>query len=257
MEFLNPFPTQQQVCYLTPEQADFESCYLQIRHLEGRVYSDDLVHQLPYVPANHPQAKEWGLRHEATEKIIEYIQQKKATKVLDLGCGNGWFTHRLAEQTEATVLGVDVNKTELEQAARLFTTERCRFVYGDIFAGDWPETYFDIIILNSCVQYFGNLDRLLRTLLRMIQPSGEIHIIDSPFYAQSELPQAQKRSRQYYLKQGVEGMIDHYHHHSWESLSPYCHRILYHPRLWRNRLRRKLSGRASPFPWIAIQHPAL
>ncbi len=252
MEFLNPYPIHQQVCYLTPEAPDFEQHYLQIRALEGRVYPDELVKQLPYVAPEHPQYKEWRLRHEATEQFLNYLSLKKPEKLLDLGCGNGWFTRLLAEQSSTSVLGLDVNKKELEQAARLFTSDNCRFAYGDIFADVWPSHFFNIIVLNSCIQYFPQVDQLMTALLSALHEDGEIHIIDSPIYKKEEVPLARQRSWQYYESKNITAMAANYYHHSWEDFKPYQPKLLYQPSTLYNRIRRKLGGMASPFPWLKI-----
>lgn len=216
------------------------------------MYTDEFVKQLPHVPSEHPQQKEWTLRQEATRNILDYLSKKAPKRILDLGCGNGWFTHQLVQHTDTQVLGVDVNRTELEQAARLFASDNCRFAYGDIFAAVWPKQYFDVIILNSCIQYFPKVGRLLRVLLAMLKEGGEIHIIDSPIYQPAEVPQARQRSQHYYQSKGVGAMAANYHHHSWEDFASFQPHIHYRPDQLLHKIRRKLFGKASPFPWIAI-----
>ena len=182
------------------------------------MYPDELVRQLPRLPATHPHHQEWKYRQWNTGRLLDHLAGQSARCILDLGCGNGWLTHQLADCTEAEVLGVDVNTQELLQAARLFASERCCFAYGDIFQEVWPERFFDTIILNSCIQYFPDLDRLLKRLQNLLQKGGAIHILDSPVYAQEAVAPARLRSREYYREQGVGEMTQHYFHHSWENL---------------------------------------
>ncbi len=114
-----------EIVYLTPPQNDFEEAYLAARHKEGRIYLDEIVRQLPVVPKGHPQEKEWGLRRHNVQQLLLHLQEKAPNRILDLGCGNGWLTHQLiAGQKSGSVLGLDINITELEQAQRLFAHSR-------------------------------------------------------------------------------------------------------------------------------------
>jgi len=255
LEFLRPFPIHQQVCYLTPEQKEFEQAYLKIRALEERVYPDTLVQQLPDTPSSHRHHREWNRRKKSTQRILDFFQQQQPKMTLDLGCGNGWFTHLLASATKGEVIGVDVNSRELQQAARLFQSENCKFVYGDIFAEAWPKGFFDQIVLNSCLQYFSDLSLLLEQLFSLLTSKGKIHIVDSPVYEAEEISAARERSRIYYKSQEVEEMINSYHHHSWEDFKPYAPKVNYQPNSLIHKIKRKIDPFESPFPWIILVKP--
>ncbi|MEM9820033.1 MAG: class I SAM-dependent methyltransferase [Bacteroidota bacterium] len=252
MEFLENYPKQEKLFFLTPEKDQFEKAYLEVREKEGRIYPDEWVTQLPQLPPNHPQHQEWKLRQWNTDRLLQYFQQFKPRKVLDLGCGNGWLTHQLAAQDAVEVLGLDVNKLELQQASRLFASEHCHFAYGDIFVDVFPAQYFDAIVLDSCVQYFPDFDQLVNRLLALLQPRGRIHILDSPFYKTQGIAAARQRTNQYYQNTSSGAMVHHYFHHTWEDLQPYTYRLQYQPNALRARLRRKFMGQGSPFPWIVI-----
>ena len=253
MEFLRPFPIHQQVFYLTPEQKEFEQAYLKIRELEERVYDDALVQQLPNTPSQHRHHQEWNRRKKSTQRILDYFQQRKPQATLDLGCGNGWFTHQLARAAGGFVLGADVNSTELQQAARLFHTDHCQFAYGDIFTEVWPKKQFDQIVLNSCLQYFSDLPLLLEQLFSLLTKEGSIHILDSPIYTTEKVAAAKERSRQYYESQNVGEMVNSYHHHSWDNFKPYFYKTLYQPNNLVHKIKRKFDSHESPFPWILIE----
>ncbi len=53
--------------------------------------------------------------------------------ILELGCGNGWLSHLLSQSLQRDVCGIDVNRTELTQAARMFGhDQRLSFIAADI-----------------------------------------------------------------------------------------------------------------------------
>lgn len=252
LSFLEAYPQQQAVYYLSPLKEDFEQNYIAIRQREGRVYDDELVTLLPHLPVGHPHHLEWQLRQGSTQRLLRYLRQSNAQRILDLGCGNGWLSHQMAYKDEVEILGLDINRLELEQASRLFGHARCRFVYGDIFEDQWPAQTFDQIVLNSCAQYFPSIAQLLDRLLLLLRKDGCIHVLDSPIYSKDKVAAAQERSQAYFSSQGQKDMVQYYHHHSWDDLRPYAIRVAYTPNSWRARLRRWFLKNDSPFPWIII-----
>lgn len=214
---------------LTPIENTFSDKYLEVRKKENRVLTNEEVLQLPYLESKNKNSKEWKARVSSTKRIISYLlNQKKPLDILDIGCGNGWFTNRLAQIKNTLVTGIDINIEELEQANKIFQKENLEFVYGNIFELQLIYTNkFDIITLNASVQYFENLEKLLFLLKSFLKENGEIHIIDSPFYPKKDIENAKKRTINYYSKQGFQEMANYYFHHSMEDLSSY--KILYKP----------------------------
>ncbi len=250
MEFLKTYPNNNQVYYLTPELPNFEDFYLKVRELEGRVYTDDFVVNLPYVPPGHEQKKEWIIRQKTTQNFLNYYKKLDLQNVLDLGCGNGWFSSMLVTNNTAEILAMDVNKAELEQAARLNQNKNLNYVYADLFHPDLPSMQFDLIVLNSCAQYFPDSKLLIQRLMKMLSKNGTIHFLDSPVYEQSELAAAKARTVQYYEAKGVPQMAAHYHHLCWKDFTSFNTEILYDPRGTWTRLKRKFDRSISPFPWL-------
>lgn len=239
--------TQQQgVYYLTPEDAGFSKYYLAVREKEDRILSDSDVRKLPYL-----QRDEWPYRVKSTERFLHYIATKEAPQnILTIGCGNGWFSNKIAEvSTKNKVIGLDVNREELEQAARVFKKENLYFIYADIFKiSKECETLFDIITLNGAIQYFEDFEKLITHLKHYLAENGEIHIIDSPFYATEEIEGAKQRTKAYYEDLGVPEMTAHYYHHNREVVSNFD--ILYSYK--RNIIHKILGKKDSPFSWYVL-----
>ena len=247
-----PFPTKNNVHYLSPRQDQFEAAYIAVREKEGRVLSDEEVRTLPYLHEQHSKHQEWKRRISSTKRILDDVAKKQPECMLDLGCGNGWFTHLLAQKSGGQLIGADINVVELEQAARLFTSHNCHFIYGDIFSDQWPIAYFDRVTLNACVQYFPDLNQLLNRLFQLLKPNGEVHFIDSPFYDKREIHAAKERTTAYYKGQGVAEMTSFYHHHNWTVLDNFNYKIRYQPQAFSNKMKSLILKNTSPFPWIVI-----
>ncbi|HET7180009.1 MAG TPA: class I SAM-dependent methyltransferase [Chryseosolibacter sp.] len=229
----------------------FEQAYIEVRSKEQRMYSDELVAVLPWLDRGHPLWKEWTLRAFTMRRLLSYLERRNARKILEIGCGNGWLCHRLADLPNVEVAGIDVNETELLQGSRVFANAKnLTFIYGDIFRVP-PLTPFDHIILSASLQYFPDALHLLRGLMHHLSDRGEIHIIDTPLYSPSSASGAADRSGEYFARHGVPEMTRHYHHHTFETIAGLNPTVHYDPEAVLNKLRRKFFF-ASPFPWIII-----
>jgi ubiquinone/menaquinone biosynthesis C-methylase UbiE len=230
---------------------DFEKLYIQLREKEGRVYADEEVATLPDTSETHPHYSEWQMRRQSSERLISYLQKKQEPlKILEIGCGNGWLSHRLSAIKGSKVIGADINFTEIQQAARVFQEiSNLHFIYGDIQSGIFEKKQFDVIVFAASIQYFPSLSAIISQSKRLLNPNGEIHIIDSYFYALSELSAARQRSFLYYEAAGFPEMINWYSHHCFDDLELYNHSLLYDP----NSLFNKFLRNKNPFPWICIQ----
>lgn len=239
--------TQQQgVYYLTPEDAGFSKHYLAVREKEDRILTDSDVRKLPYL-----QRDEWPYRVKSTERFLAHVaEENDPMEILTIGCGNGWFSNKIAEvDPKHTVIGLDVNREELEQAARIFKKKNLKFVYADIFkVSQYFHRKFDIITLNGSVQYFEDLEGLVSLLASFLALGGEIHIIDSPFYTTAEIPAAKERTKAYYEDLGVPEMTAHYHHHHEELVKNFDIWYTYK----RNIFHKILGKKDSPFSWYVL-----
>ncbi len=234
--------------------ASFEEQYIALRKKEGRICSDEELIHLPDVLPGHPHFNEWLARKESTHRLRHYMGKKKPPqKVLELGCGNGWLSHRLSCLQRCEVTGTDVNQTELEQARRVFAhAPNLHFVQGGIDAEELKGKGFDLIVLASCVQYFPELNTILSLCLQKLKKAGELHILDSPFYKPAEKEAARLRTVNYFKEMGFPAMASHYHHHSLSDLQSFHYEILYQPTYWGKHLLKYKN----PFPWVRITSTA-
>jgi SAM-dependent methyltransferase len=243
--------------------AEREDRYWRVRARENRLYPDEVVRALPEIATDHPLAQEWGARADSLGRLADYVARlQRGLDVLDLGCGNGWMAHQLAALPNVRVYGLDLNRRELAQAARVFIERpRLKFLYGDVFAAPLPPRSFHLIVSASVIQYFADLPALLRRLLELCVPGGEVHVLDSPLYAAGEVEAARERTRRYYAQKGLAFMADDYHHHLRSAFAEFRPETVYDPRSPLNRLTQwwwealAITTPRSPFPWLKITAP--
>lgn len=234
----------------------FEEAYLKLREKENRLYSDDVVKELPEFYSDHPFKKEWEMRKSTLKKLVNHLQINNSSgSILELGCGNGWLSYNLAISLKAEICAVDINEIELLQGARVFGEQQnlC-FVYSDIFSSVFKTQKFNNVILGGSVQYFNDLRNLIAKLLNLIDPPSKIYILDSPFYSSTaESAAAKKRSQDHFNSLGFPEMATQYFHHTFDELKNFNYKILYNPKSLGSLFRRKiLNMPLSIFPIICI-----
>jgi len=182
-------------------------------------YTDREVALLPKPGNSHLRYPEWAGREASSRRLVRYLSMdKKAAGILEIGCGNGWLSHRLSSVPGSRVIGLDRNLNELRQAARVFHHQsNLKFIYGDFYSDVLQDLTFDIIVLAATVQYFPNFPAILKDAMAYLRPNGELHVLDSPLY-----------------RAGLEDLP---------------HRYLYSPRSFWNRITRKGKG----FPWVCFE----
>lgn len=247
-------PNFLQVFNVPGELKEREKIYIEVRKKEGRLYPDEIVKILPEINNNHPLYKEWKIRAATYYELEKYIKDKNGKlQILDLGCGNGWMANKLSSLKNVDVTAMDVNLEELEQGARVFDdNNNLKFNYGDIFDTKLNLTGFDIIVCASSIQYFPDLNKLIDRLFDLLNQKGEIHIIDSPLYDETNAGDAEKRSNEYYKNLNIELMATNYFHHTWSELYNYKYRIIRESLF--SKVWGKLTGKESRvFPHIIIE----
>ena len=238
-----------------PSDSGFEEQYIGVRSRENRVMSDEQLRKMPETIATDAHHNEWTIRRKSSDRMLSYLEQTRVYEngwILDIGCGNGWFSNLLANLDNGKVLAADINMTELRQAARVFTQKNLWFAYLDIFSAPLKANSVNVIILNSSFQYFADPKALLQRCLKLLKEDGEIHIMDSPFYPDQEVHNAQLRSQEYYHALGFAEMSKYYHHHSFSIFDHYNATFLYRPPSKNSNKTSESTERDSPFPWIRM-----
>lgn len=235
--------------------ATAEASYLAVRKAEGRVLTPEALRMLPRAPAGDPHVREWRIRAATTDRLIAHLRKHfHQPRILDLGCGPGWMIARIVTELDATAVGIDCNRSELERGAEAFSSvEGLELVYGDIFEPVVEVDSFDAVLVSAALQYFPDPRSLLNRLLQLLKTDGEILIADTALYSKDEVGKAAERSMRYYTELGFPEMADYYHHHTMDDLADFSPTTLYDPQALVSRIaRRWLRRPLSPFPILAI-----
>jgi trans-aconitate methyltransferase len=100
------------------------------------------------------------------ESLVELLHPRRGERILDLGCGDGYLTQRVAE-SGAQVLGVD-NSPEMISAAKArgldvhqLNAETMGF-----------ENEFDAVFSNAALHWMRDQNAVLRNVHRALKPGG-------------------------------------------------------------------------------------
>ena len=237
---------------MTLTTGNFEKQYLSLRRKEQRLYTDEQVRLLPEIDPAHPHHAEWEIRRSSCQKLIRYLTNKKRRlNILEVGCGNGWLCFQLSKIKNSRVTGIDINAAELGQAKKVFDgVGNLDFFYGEIVEENIRCRKFDVIVFAASIQYFPLLGDILDIALDLLNPIGEIHILDSHFYKAWELEAARNRSENHFRSMGLPDMKEHYFHHGIDELKKYDYKLLYNP----ESITHLFAKEKNPFPWICIKN---
>jgi SAM-dependent methyltransferase len=175
--------------FLTPARAQeaepFARQYRAVRERDGyRISSPEYCRRLPDVDAGDPHATEWRVRRESYEHFERYVlgPVRRPLRILDLGAGNGWLSHRLAAQGH-DVSAVDriVDEADGLGAARHYPV-RFLAAQASFDALPFAAGQFDVVVFNGSLHYAPDVAAALASGRRMLVHGGTLAVMDSPMF---------------------------------------------------------------------------
>ena len=123
---------------------------------DGQKYAQALTHQ-----------KEWG------RVLIDELQLQGCESVLDLGCGDGALTARIAELLpQGSVVGIDASRGMID-AAITHSRPNLRFIVMDIRELRLSES-FDVTFSNATLHWVHDHQALYERLGHLLHKGGRI-----------------------------------------------------------------------------------
>ncbi len=111
-------------------------------------------------------------------------------RVLDLGCGFGWFCRWAAEQGASSVLGLDLSERMLARARMQTDDARVAYERHDLEDVELTHRSFDLVYSSLTLHYIVDLPRLVSQVASCVGPGGTfVFSIEHPIYTAPSVPQ--------------------------------------------------------------------
>ena len=116
--------------------------------------------------------------NEIAHKVLSYIPDNFAGKLLDVPVGTGVFTAaKYARMLRADIIGLDYSQDMLKQARVRFREERignCRLIQGDVGALPFADSTFDIVLSMNGFHAFPDKEKAYSEVNRVLKPGGRL-----------------------------------------------------------------------------------
>ena len=145
----------------------------------------------------NPQAEQMGdesmarnLAHQAEaiwpqeQGLFDRYALSGALRILDLGCGTGEITRRLATRfPRAALAGVDILEGNLAIARRdnMPFPDRIEYERGDAFALRFDDADFDLVVCRHMSQAVPDFPLVLAEITRVLKPGGWLHLLSEDY----------------------------------------------------------------------------
>ncbi|MGK6313846.1 class I SAM-dependent methyltransferase [Neorhizobium sp. DT-125] len=127
-------------------------------------------------------AAEWP----AIRSLLPDLKQKR---VVDLGCGFGWFSRFAAEEGAASVLGLDLSENMIARAKAENAHPAITYDIADLERVELQQAAFDLAYSSLAFHYLEDFGRLVRRVHTALIPGGKfVFTIEHPIYMASANP---------------------------------------------------------------------
>jgi SAM-dependent methyltransferase len=140
--------------------------FLKERHFEESFYNkyykevEDSKFSIDFFPQERGRGK----------RVYEIISSmKKSGRCLDIGCGPGFFLGNLKRYGNYELFGVEISEVPAKYAEKNFGI---KVFCGDIKNADYPEKFFDIIILSHVLEHLPEPLETLEKIRNFLKEDG-------------------------------------------------------------------------------------
>jgi SAM-dependent methyltransferase len=140
----------------------------------------------------------WIMLAEAIE-LFRALELGPGRAALEVACGSGGITCRMAVETGARCVGVDINPHGIEAATRRATDQglSSRVSFQVVDAGrrlPFPDQSFDVVFCNDSINHLPGRLEVLRDWHRVLRPGGRLLFTD-PIVVTGPLSNEEMRAR--------------------------------------------------------------
>jgi ubiquinone/menaquinone biosynthesis C-methylase UbiE len=122
-----------------------------------------------------------GRRTRVFDRLVALSGAKPGQRVLDVGCGTGFFARRIAQAVgpKGAVVGVDPSQPMLDYAEQ-HAPDNCSFVNAGAEDLPFDDASFDVVVSSLAFHHFP-VDRRadgVNEIFRVVRPGGRLFVAD-------------------------------------------------------------------------------
>ena len=123
-----------------------------------------------------------GLRRRVFTRLVAESGARPGDRVLDIGCGTGYFTRLMAQAVApgGAAHGVDSDGEAITHAQRLTRDSNCSFSEGLAEAIDAPEGSYEVVVSSLMIHHLPQALRpqAIGEMFRVLRPGGSVLIAE-------------------------------------------------------------------------------
>ena len=110
------------------------------------------------------------------DRRIDACVPEGTGSVLDVGCGDGFLSDRLARRVPR-VVGLDTDAAVLERARARFPDAKVSWQQGDVLTHPIEPGSFDAVVSNATLHHLPDAEVALRRLTGLVRPGGTLAVV--------------------------------------------------------------------------------
>ncbi len=105
--------------------------------------------------------------------IVLSLELKDGDRVLEIGCGNGYYLSLLNRMgKKISLTGIDRDKLALEDAKKFINNDKVGLNFADATRLPFPANYFDKVVMSEVIEHVQDEQKCLKEAFRVLRPSG-------------------------------------------------------------------------------------
>jgi len=120
------------------------------------------------------------------KNIIQGLDPKKGEKIIDLGCGTGYYLFLLSNLgIKLNLTGLDYDERAVKEARENLKQKGVSFMTGDLHKIPFRDKTFDKAVMSEVLEHVKDDEKVLKEVRRILKPNGVLVIsvpsINYPF----------------------------------------------------------------------------
>jgi SAM-dependent methyltransferase len=135
--------------------------------------------QIPRSKSGLSAVFEWP----AFERLLPSLQDKR---VLDLGCGLGYFAREARARGASQVIGVDLSERMLQQASTATNDPAITYLHKSLETYEPEAATFDLVVSSLALHYIADYASVVRRVATSLVPGGRFAFsVEHPIFTAS------------------------------------------------------------------------